>query len=78
MFVAEIASNFCEEYVFDSISKDLSDKDRLILNMEKIGSLFPVYNDRLPLIFLKKISILFSVKKDIFQEIPLVKFLLNM
>jgi oligoendopeptidase F len=38
MFVAEIASNFCEEYVFDLISGDLSDKERLILNMEKIGS----------------------------------------
>lgn len=37
MFVAEIASNFCEEYVFDLISENLSDKERLILNMEKIG-----------------------------------------
>ena len=37
MFVAEIASNFCEEYVFDLISQELSDKERLILNMEKIG-----------------------------------------
>jgi oligoendopeptidase F len=38
MFVAEIASNFCEEYVFDLISEKLSDKERLVLNMEKIGS----------------------------------------
>jgi oligoendopeptidase F len=38
MFVAEIASNFCEEYVFDLISEELSDKERLVLNMEKIGS----------------------------------------
>lgn len=38
MFVAEIASNFCEEYVFDLISEELSDEERLVLNMEKIGS----------------------------------------
>lgn len=38
MFVCEIASNFCEEYVFDLITEELSDKERLILNMEKIGS----------------------------------------
>lgn len=38
LFSCEIASNFCEEYVFDLISKDLSDKERLVLNMEKIGS----------------------------------------
>lgn len=37
MFVAEIASNFCEEYVFDLIAKNLSDNERLVLNMEKIG-----------------------------------------
>ena len=37
MFLAEIASNFCEEYVFDLINEELSDKERLILNMEKIG-----------------------------------------
>ena len=38
MFVAEIASNFCEEYVFDRITQELSEKEQLILNMEKIGS----------------------------------------
>jgi oligoendopeptidase F len=37
-FVAEVASNFCEEYVFDLITQELSDKERLVLNMEKIGS----------------------------------------
>lgn len=36
MFVCEIASNFCEEYVFDEIGSTISDKDRLVLNMKKL------------------------------------------
>ncbi|MCI5051304.1 MAG: M3 family oligoendopeptidase [Candidatus Pacebacteria bacterium] len=38
MFVAEIASNFCEEYVFDEIGESLSDKEQFLLNIKRIDA----------------------------------------
>lgn len=37
MFIAEIASNFCEEYAFDKIIEQSDDKEKLTLYMQKIG-----------------------------------------
>lgn len=37
MFMAEIASTFCEAYAFDEIIKRASDKEKLNLYMQKIG-----------------------------------------
>mgnify|MGYP000887625783 CR=1 FL=1 len=37
MFMAEIASTFCEEYAFDKILENSSDKEKLGLYMQKIG-----------------------------------------
>lgn len=37
MFIAEIASTFCEEYVFDALVEKATDKEKLDLYMKKIG-----------------------------------------